>query len=378
MKKWFIFIALLLISKVSGAEALKTGSQLKQLPSPLYLDDSNKQFSEFLGKKKFIVIHIWEMNQSALSEFYPLANIAAKLRDDVQFLGIGIGEHNQLKRFPGAVRLGFPVNSDRKGAAKELLLRKSDQLPLTVILDKNGTVLWRGPFRQMSPVLKKCLDGKFDLPEQIRVENFAEAVSAAVSAGEIDKALAMIAEEYKKHPGKTDLLHAQISLYKKLNKLPEAFRILHEAQQRSPENYRIFEIEYRLIGENNQLDKLPEFFTRLKKNFAGKPHVLMAFAIAECKLPPENLQLKHAFDLAETGWKSQAFKTPVDKGLFAMDYASILHLAGRNDLAVELAKIACENLKGKDKYLPKAEKALLYYSKLNEIAPALKLPDLKK
>ena len=382
MKKLFIFLAVAIFwcsaSGNSKAAPLKTGDKLKQLPSPLYLDDSTRNFADFLGQKKLVILHIWEMDHATLSEFYPVSNLANRLKDEVQFVGIAFGEHEKLKKYPGAANLGFPVNSDHKGSAKELLIRPKDQLPLIVILDKDGTLLWRGPFKQAYPVIKNCLSGKFDLAEHIRVEEFAAAVNAAVSAGELEKAIEMIAAEYRKHPAKVDLLLAQISLLKKLNRLPDAYKILHEAQKHSPQNHRIFEIEYQLIGNNGELERLPEFFERVKKSFAGKPDILIAFAVAECKLPPENLQLKYAFDLAETGWESQAFKNPVQRGLYALDYASMLHSIGRNDLAVKLLEKACEDLKDNQKYLPKAKQALIYYSKLNEIAPAVKLPDLKK
>ena len=229
-----IFLAALLCLGVFAADLsapLKTGEKITKLPSPLYLDDSEKDFSGFLGKTDFVVLHIWEMNNLALSEFYPLSRLAAQMQGKIQFVGIGIGAHIDLKRFPGALRMGFPVNSDHSGDIRKVLLRPKDTLPLTVILDKDGTILWRGPYRKMMPVLRKCLAGKFDLKEEIRVENFAAAVNDAVKAGDMEKASAMIAEEYRKHPGKADLLKAQVSLYTKMNRLPDAYKMLHEAQK---------------------------------------------------------------------------------------------------------------------------------------------------
>ncbi len=379
MKRLFILIILLLAAGVSAADTLlKTGDKLTRLPSPLYLDGSEKEFSGFLGKTDFVVLHIWEMNNAALGEFYSLSQVAAQLQNRVQFVGIGIGAHIDLKRFPGAARLGFPVNSDHHGAIRQVLLRPKDNLPLTVILDKQGTILWRGPFRQMMPVLRKCLKGKFDLAEEIRVENFAAAVNEAVKAGDLEKAIQMIAAEYRKHPGKTDLLNAQAALYVKMNRRQDAYKMLLEAEKNSPGNYRIFEIEYQLIGSHEDVERLPDFFSRLKKNFSGRPDILIAFALAECKLPPDKLQLKYVLDLAETGWQSGNFKNKEQRGLYALDYAMILHSIGRNDLAVKVVRFACENLKNGSKEQKRAQEALLYYTKLHEIAPSAKEPDLKK
>jgi hypothetical protein len=163
-----------------------------------------------------------------------------------------------------------------------------------------------------------------------------------------------------------------------MNRLPDAYKMLHEAQKNSPQDYRIFEIEYQLIGSNEDMEKLPDFFSRLKKNFSSRPDILIAFAMAECKLPPEKLQLKYALDLAETGWQSGIFKNKTARGHYAMDYALILHRIGRNDLAEKVAGFACENLKPDSQEQKRAKEMLLYYSKLNKIAPTVKEPDLKK
>ena len=78
------------------------------------------------------------------------------------------------------------------------------------------------------------------------------------------------------------------------------------------------------------------------------------------------------------GWEGQHFNNDTQRGLYALDYASILHNIGRNDLAVILAEEACKNLEKDPKNLQIARNALTYYSKLAKIAPAISLPDLKK
>ena len=40
-------------------EVLKTGSKLEQLPSPRFVDGTDRTLNDFLGKK-YVVLHIWE------------------------------------------------------------------------------------------------------------------------------------------------------------------------------------------------------------------------------------------------------------------------------------------------------------------------------
>lgn len=375
LDKIFCTLALLAVIPLH-AEVLKTGSQVTKLPSLAFLDDTPRKLDKFLGRK-FIVLYLWETTPASLQEFAAAANVAAASREIADFIGIGIGKHDDLKNFPGALRLGFPMNSDN-GEAKKLFLRPGDTLPLAVILDKDGILLWRGSLRNVQKILRECVSGKFNLAEQIRMENFTREVDLAIKNEDLTKATGMLREEYDKHPEKLNLLRRQIKLLKQLNRRNEAFAELHKAQKKLPDQYRVFEMEYQLIAEENGTDKLPDFFSRLKENFSDNPAVLIAFAMAECKLPPDKLNLAFAVDLAETGWKNQQFINSADRGQYALEYAKILHSIGRNDLAQILAQGAVADLQNYKNMLPAAEAALIYYTKINGISSSIKLPDLTK
>lgn len=372
MMKKFLLIPLFFAALCLCAQSLKTGMPVKALPSPVYLDGSTHKLSDFLGKK-FVALYLWEPNQAALSEFSTLPGIVAQCKDSADFIGIGVGSLNRLKKFPGAAQLGFPVNVDVRNEVKKLFLRNGDSTPMVILLDKSGTLIWRGPVKVLPRILKDCASGKFDLKEQIRVEVFTDAVNEAIRAEKYDAALPMLKEEYRRNPRKLELLRVQLAILKKLQRFEEAFAVLHEAQKLRPRAYRIFEMEYKLIGESGKMDKLPEFFTRLKTNFAKQPGVLLGFAISECQLPPAMLNLEYAVDLVETGWKSNSFSSDEEKGLYALDYAKILHSIGRNDLAAILARRAQALLKKSPKNIGKADSAFLYYTKMMKIAPKVTL-----
>ena len=376
MRKIFsaLLIALSALSLCGGV--LKTGTKVTALPSPLFVDGKTRMLGDFFGKK-FVVLYIFEMDKAALDEFYKVHDVVRRNRDTADFVGIGIGSVAQLKKFPGVLKLGFPVNADR-GEVRKLFLRDREKLPLSVVLDKNGTLLWRGSLKALPKILKECGSGKFDLKERIRVEVFSDAVNDAISKEKFDLALSMLREEFKVHPEKMDLIRTQLAVLKKLNRIDEAFALLHDAEKMRPGSFRLFEMEYMLIGECKKMDKLPEFFARLKKNFSGNPGVLLGFALSECSLPPEELELKYVLDLVETGWRSQAFGSAEAKGMYALDYAKILHSVGRNDLAAIMARKALMLLEKNESGRKKASSALTYYTKMMQIAPSVKLPDLKK
>ena len=57
-----------LFALVLTAAPLKTGSKLGQLPSPKFLDGTDRNLNDFLGKK-FVVLFLWEKNPASLAEF---------------------------------------------------------------------------------------------------------------------------------------------------------------------------------------------------------------------------------------------------------------------------------------------------------------------
>ena len=375
-RKIFLLPVLMAAAILHGDELLSTGSKVSHLPSPLFLDGSNHTLSEFLNKK-YLVLWIWEDNSASLQEIPAIKRTAQKTQDPVSFLGIGIGDAAKLAGLPGIKNLPFPVNVD-KGGIKKLFFRPNDQTPLTVLLDKNGTLLWRGKLHNLSRIINSCESGRFNLPERIRLETFNTALNQAITGNDLPKAIKMLDEEYRKYPRRITLLSLQIKLLRQLNRYPEIFQALHNAQKLLPNNHRLFEMEYHLIGETADDRRRPDFFSRLKKNFANYPQVLLGVAVAELQIPPAYLDLDNVLELAALGWQSSGFTTREQRGAYAVEYARILHSVGRNDLAAGMAKQALELLKKDSSLWNKAEAAAVYYTKLQKIAPSIRIPDLKK
>ncbi len=378
MKKLLLLFFSAAVVFNAAAAKIAIGSKINGIPSPNYLDGQTRNFKKLLDKK-YCVIYLWKPNQAALGDFARIAGVFDKFKTDVNFVGIGSGNADILKKFPGAVRLGFPMNSDPKGAALETWGLADAILPLCLLLDKNGTLLWRGKTPALPGQLKKCLSGKFNLVEEIRLDKFSSAVNAEVKAGRFDEAYKLLYKEWSsKKEGTPELVAPMISLLtKKLNRYDDAFKLLHEAQKKSSRTLRWYEMEYRMLGEKRFASKEKEFFDRVRKVFANSPGVLMAFAIAETKRPLAELDMKNVLSLLETGWCSNGFKTDQERGFFAIEYAKVFSSIGRNDLAMQMARTAYKYLKDDKKHGEGIKQAVIYYNRMLQLAPAVKIPDLK-
>ena len=247
-----------------------------------------------------------------------------------------------------------------------------------MVLDKEGTLLWRGPSAALAGVLTRCIKGKFDLKEEIRQHEFAKKVNASYKARDFAQAVKMLRAEWEKNPGSLELVEAQLALLIRQLKQPEAaFELVHEAQRKNPGKHRFFEAEYKLLAAPAHEAKVPEFLARVRREFADQPAILMAFAMAEMGRPAEVLNIREILLLAEAGWQSRGFKNDVERGMYAIEYAKIVHAAGRNDLAESLARTAETCFKAEPKRQEGARLAAFYYRKMREIAPTIRIPDVQ-
>ena len=373
-----LFAATLAALTLTAAARVEIGGRVENLPSPKWLDGGKRDLAALSAGKKFTVIYLWTIAQGSLTDFPRIAAVVERYGSEVAFVGVGVGPEERVRAFPGAGRLGFPINVDPEGAALTEFGVAARTLPAALVLDGQRKLLWLGRSAGLPGTLDRCLAGKFDLQEEIRKDKFAKAVGEAVQAQEFERALKLLREEWEKDPASLELLNAQVALLtRKLKKPDEAFALVHAAQKKNPGKHRFFEAEYKLLASPDQDKKLPEFFARVRKEFADQPAVLMAFAAAEMGRPPEDLNLKTVLALADAGWRSKGFKNDTERGLFAIEYAKILHAVGRTDLAEKLAQKAYRSFKGDAKRQAGAKTAVLYYGKILIVAPEIKVPDLQ-
>ena len=291
MRRLALFLTVLAACSVLAAEKCDIGGKLHSLPSPEWMDGTFRKVADIRGNKKFAVLYIWRPDQAALTDFPRITAVTEKFRKQVAFAGIAIAGKERIKRFPGALRLGFPINADNKNAIADAVALPSKS-PVALVLDSQNTLLWSGATAALPMILQECLDGKFDLKEEIRKNQFTNAVNKAVREQKFAEAYQLLNGEWKKTCDSLELLNAQVLLLtRKLNRADDAFALLHEAQRKNPGKHLFFEAEYRLLGHPAHAKRVPDFFVRVKQSFRDQPGVLMAFAMAEMGRPAESLDL---------------------------------------------------------------------------------------
>ena len=375
MKKSLIFsvCCLLLLAVSVHAEPVATGKTAPEIPVKNWLDTKTHNIAEFKNKK-VVVLFIWNLDHNGLTAIKAM-NQLAKLfpQKDVACLGIANADTLETLKYPGVKNLPFPVCADKERKTEKLYLRSCDALPLAVVIDRNGVVNWRGGVQQVPVIVKRLLNGKFDLAEQVHAEEFSSALKQAVQNRNFTEADRLIRAEWSKKPKNLDLLSMLLVVnFRHLGKVDEAFKLIEEAKKKVPKNPRVAELELQLITNTGRTGAhLDNFCKQAIADYGHDPVVMKKFAarISELKATEFDTKKVHAF--MQAGWHKGKFDKKSDKVNYALDYAKLMHNFCRPDLAHKLALWAKENSKDPDKQGITA--AVIYYQKLIENSSKLEL-----
>ena len=362
----------LMAAVAPAAPAVATGEIAPEIPSPVWLDGKVHRVRDYRDKK-ITVLFIFEANQPGIVAMAQMNTIARKSNPaEVAFYGVGAASPDVLKRLYGVRQLPFPVCADHKNSVAKLYRRNFDQLPMAVVIGKDGKVYWRGSIKTAPLVINQVMKGKFDLKERIRVEKFSAAVAAAARAKDYEKALRLVRAEWDSHPEDLSLLSLQFTLlYNRLKRVDDCFKLIGEAHRKLPANPGVYELELQLISQSGRSNLYSAYVNRVRKDFASKPMQLLFFAGKLSALSAKEFRPDLVTALLQTGWQAK-FANNGDKARFAVDYAKVMHNYGRIDLAIQLAARAVE-LFATPQEKNGANAALLYYKKIYAVAQKLKL-----
>ena len=366
---------LLLFALHTALFASATGEAAPALDNPEWLDGKKHDTSALKGKKA-VVLFLLNLDQKGLIAISQLHRIHKACDDnEVALFAIINGQLSNLKRFPGLDQLPFPVAADYRRRNIPAFMRSYDVLPMAVIIDKNGILCWRGPINNTLPVLRNILTGKYDLKESVRIEKFSTSLSTAIRKKDYSAALKLIRAEWERNPKELELVGMMLTLYQKhLKQEKEAFALIAEAHRKVPGNFNIYKLEHQLITRTGKKELTSQLVERAIKEFQVKePMNLLSLAKMVNQNPSDLKSMQQICKIFHAGWNNGKFKTPEEKGFFAIEYSKVMHIYGRPDLALQLAQTAAKLFKSGSKNGIKAASTADYYSNILKLMPALAL-----
>lgn len=352
---------------VPEVQAVETGKLVPEL-SGVWTKGDPVKIAEQKGKN-FTVLYFWAVNQQSLEDMPRMGAVVKRFEGKpVIFAGVGCDEVKKVTEFFRAKELPMPVLADDKYVTLRRFLRPSDRVPLAVIVDKAGRLVWRGNSAALPGALDKLLDGKFDLEEHIRREKFSAQVSAALSRSHYEEALKLIDDELVRHPGNVELVSVKANiLLRGLKRTDDALKAVDAGIEAKPKELAFYELKLKLLYHAGRYGELPAFYDRLCKEFADRPMVMVRFAEAEMNRPIRDSRPELFHKVMTAAYACRKFKDDRERGLVTLAYARMLYFCGCPEAALTAAKRSMLLLKGKPEY-EEAEALTNFFSRIAALA----------
>jgi len=357
---------------ISAPQIVATGGIAPELPGAVWVSGKPVKLADFKGKQH-VVLFFWTFQQSSFDAI-PKINAMAKEYQGrgIAFIGIGCNEPKQLKGFLKMRSFDFPVMADDRLLALNRFLRLEDRVPVAVVVDKSGRLVWRGRCENLPRVLNELISGKFDLADEIRREKFSKELSSAMRKKDYDSVLRLSEAELKRHPGNVELLSLRAGVFTQIQKKPEkALQELDAAIAGNLRNLPLYELKLKVLRISKKDNDLSGFYRQIIANFGDMPLVLLKFADGELSRPISENRPEHFCNLVRAAYRSTGCKTEKERGIVAIAYARMCHLAGRPDLALAAAKKSASMLKNEKELYQETLAYIRYYKTLMDIAKQL-------
>ena len=354
-----------------GVQAVATGELVPELAGA-WSKGGPVRIAEQKGKK-VTVLYFWAVNQPSLEDMPRMGEVAKSFANQpVTFVGIGCDAVAKVTEFFRAKELPMPILVDDKLSNLCRFLRPTDRLPLAVIVDREGRLVWRGATPALPPILREVVDGKFDLKEHIRREAFAEKVRTALGKSHYEEALKLIDGELKNYPGNVELISLKANIWTRgLQKPREAVKAVEDGLKAAPREVALYELKIKLLRITRDYSALAKFYDDAIRVFADDPRPLLRFAEMEMQQPLRDNRPELYCKLFQAARASKGLKDDRERGIVELAHARMLFFCGRPELAFAGAKRAALLLKDTPRY-DEARTMAEFYRRAANVAKQLR------
>ena len=302
--------------------------------------------------KKLTVLYFWAVSQSTLADLPRFREVVKRFADQpVVFVGIGCDEFRKVSKFSEVWNVPVPVLADDKLEMLRRFLRKSDRVPLAVVIDKEGRLVWRGKTAVLPRALDEISGGKFDLKESIRREKLAKEISAALAKGHYEDALKQIDAELARDAANAELVSIKaLILIRDLKRPADGLAAIDKALEAAPRKLALYDLKLRMLHLAKLEKHLPELYDKLCANFADRPMVLLRYGELEMNRPLKDNRPELFHRLITAAYRAPKFKDEHEQGIVTVHYARMLHQCGMPMEAYNVTRKALALLKNKPEY----------------------------
>lgn len=371
-----IFIFLVAFNLISNSlMAFQPGQKAAEISDLKWLKgEAVTIFPKEKKREKIIVIECWASWDKGCQLAIPvLAAIQKKYKDQVIVVAISKEKEEALKKFldQSGKNISYRIARDGTGSTVDLYNGSDTRIPLTLVVDKSGKVIWRGHPFELDPVLKNITNGTFDLEKQKKISKLQKELQSFLQIEDFKQVINTSEKILAIDPANDIAMRVRLFVFENRKQLPEAIDFICSQITKNPDIVELYFIKLDLMQRKNtsteELEKEMSNIAEKFKDNADALHQLAWFAVNQIKFgdAPIDLALTSAEKAVELELRSQD-QDPVKLANFFNTLAKNYYMAGMIEKAIESQEKTCKLLKD-DTVEQEAKQLLDYYKKVLKI-----------
>ena len=359
MNKFFGIVTAVVLMAVNAAWAAKVGDSATQPELSEWVSGNHAAWEDLCGKRP-IVLFFWKCETPSVLAFKTMSDTAKRfLNKPISFWGIACDDPAKVKDLSWIKTMPFGIAIDDQGKTASKYVDKSP-LPLCVVIDAGGKILWQCPPEQLTGILTAMLSGKLDLAEAVHIQEFTPALQKAISDGDQKTALEMIEKEQQRRFN-PELTRLQSGLLVKAGDFEGAVKAISAAIAIQPDNAKLH--IFRLTVAKEYYIKTPGDLQPLLQDsiamLTNRPMALLELLQYVFGLPAEYVDPAILVQMAQLAKDSPALTSDLEKAQTQLAYARVMNFCGFNREAAAAAEAAKDGFLDEEEKLNAADFAML-------------------
>lgn len=351
-------------------KALETGQRVSEFKGLEFLKGDEVKIFNSEGKvDNILVVELWAPWDKGSTLSFKLLSALQKefSKDDVIFIGISKDDimiiNKCLKIYDKDI--SFSIAHDPKGKNIDDLTGADPRIPLVFVIGKSGKILWRGHPLELKTVLKKVLQGTFDLNKQIKLSKLQNKLQSFLQIEDIPNAIATAEKMLRVDPGNDIAMRVKLFEYESTKDFKKALMFIDQQINEHPKTATLYFIKINLMKKNNlPPSTMHETFQTIFNTFKDDHAALNQLAVVAIKdMEFGDAPLKVALEASKKSIElliNSKEDNIAELALYLSTKAQLYYMIGSLNKAIEIQKRVIK-LQMRDDSEPYSQKILQYY-----------------
>lgn len=366
----FLIPMSLLFCAIDQARALGPGDKADELDGLVWMQgDPVKIFTEQETDKKIIIITFFATWDKGSELSLPVLSAIQKTfkKDNIILIGVSKEKEDLIKDYlnKNQNNISFSIAKDPSGHISDRYTGADARIPLTLIIDKNGKIIWRGHPLEVELIVKKILSGTFDLKKQIKIAELHKELQNFLQIEDIIQVVRTADKILEIDPADDIAMRVRLFVFESNNQLKEALEFIDRLIEKNPDASAIYLIKLDLLERTNspveEIHKTVKLISEKFKNDHETLHQLVWICVNRLRFGVIPLKIaldvsKHALDMLIEEKEQDSAKLAA----YLSTQAKLYYLIGAIEQAVKNQKEVIRLQKG-DPSESESSRLLQYY-----------------